>query len=122
MLEYKVVIDKKTAQQYLDEKNIFADISQMLVMTATEGGKIVGVGAVSLSNDGALIEEISCDDDTIAYGMGKSLLNSLDLGGVKNVSVKNKSIFGLAQRLKFVQNTSETYVLSLEGYFSGGCC
>lgn len=122
MIEYKVVIDKKAAQQYLNEKSISADISQMLVMTAAEGGRLAGVGAVSLTGDGAVIEEISCDDDTLAYGMGKALLNSLDLGGVKSVSVKNKSIFGLAGRLGFVQNTSEAYILNLEGYFSGGCC
>ena len=47
------------------------------------------MGAVSMTPDFAVVEELVCDDETIAYGMGEeALLNSLDLGGVARVLIK----------------------------------
>ncbi len=121
MLKFKVVIEKQAAQEYLKAKNSPVDISPMMVMTAADGDKIAGVGALSLSPAGAVLEEILCDDETIAYGMGKALLNALDLGGIRNVEIKNESMFDLAKRLRFTQNEEGIYILDLEGYFLGSC-
>lgn len=121
MLKFKVVLEKEQAQAYLIKNNSDVDISQMMVITATDGDAITGVGALSLSPAGAVLEEILCDDDTISYGMGKAMLNALDLGGVRNVEIKRETMFELAKRLRFKENDKGIYILDLEGYFLAGC-
>ena len=121
MLEFKVVIDKKDAGEYLLRCGIDTDISKMMVMTACDGVDIIGVGAVSMENGETVIEEIAADDSSIEYGMGKSLLNLLDLGGIKSVVIKNKSLENLAKKLRFKSDASEEFHLCLDGYFTGGC-
>ena len=90
-------------------------------MAATEGGKIVGMGAGSMDPSCAVLEEIVCDDDCIAYGMAKALLNAIDRGGIKQVYIKNSRLAALAERLRFSKTAQGVYALSLEGYFTGGC-
>ena len=121
MLEFKVVIDKKDAGNYLSGCGIDSDISKMMVMVACDGARIVGVGAVSMQNGETVIEEIAADDFSIEYGMGKALLNSLDLGGIKNVIIKNERLADLAKKLRFQSNNSGEFHLCLDGYFTGGC-
>ncbi len=121
MLEFKVVLDKDGAQRYLNENNIDTDISKMMIMSVCDGEIIAGVGAVSMENNKVVIEQIKCDDETLEYAMGKSLLNSLDLGGIKQVYINNPSIEKLAQKLRFKMDEDGIYSLNLEGYFTGGC-
>lgn len=121
MLEFKVVLDKSGAQSYLEGRNVPTALSGLMVMTATEGGKTVGMGAVSMNPARAVLEELVCDDDTIAYGMGKAVLNTLDLGGIGKVIVQKQRLFPLAKRLRFVENSDGFYEVDLEGYFTAGC-
>lgn len=121
MLEFKVVLDKSGAQSYLEGRNVPTALSGLMVMTATEGGKTVGMGAVSMNPARAVLEELVCDDDTIAYGMGKAVLNTLDLGGIGKVVVQKQRLFPLAKRLRFVENSDGFYEVELEGYFTAGC-
>lgn len=121
MLKFQVVVEKKAVASYLREKGIGMDIQGLFVMQATENGKIVGMGAASMCPAYAVLEAVVCDDDTIAYGMGKAMLNSLDLGGVGYVLIKNESIYPLAKRLRFQETTEGTYCVSLDGYFTSGC-
>lgn len=122
MISYKVVIEKQEAQKYLLVHGIETDISKMMVMCAYEGEKITGVGALSMDMEGALIEEIMCEGENIAYTMGKALLNSLDLGGIKKAEIKNERLFELAKKLRFKLNSEGAYEVMLEGYFTGGGC
>ncbi len=121
MLKFQVVVEKEAVASYLREKGIGVDIQGLFVMQATENGKIVGMGAASMCPAYAVLEAVVCDDDTIAYGMGKAMLNSLDLGGVGYVLIKNESIYPLAKRLRFQETTEGTYRVSLDGYFTSGC-
>lgn len=121
MLKFQVVVEKEAVASYLREKGIGMDIQGLFVMQATENGKIVGMGAASMCPAYAVLEAVVCDDDTIAYGMGKAMLNSLDLGGVGYVLIKNESIYPLAKRLRFQETTEGTYRVSLDGYFTSGC-
>ena len=121
MLEFKVVLDKSGVQTYLDGKNVQTSLDGFMVMEATESGKVVGMGAVSMDLSGAVMEELVCDDDTIAYGMGKAVLNTLDLGRIRRVLVKKERLFSLAKRLRFAENGDGFYEVDLEGYFTGGC-
>lgn len=70
---------------------------------------------------GAVLEEIAADDEILSYAMAKAVLNSLDLGGVRYVSIENERLYALAEKLKFTKTASDTYKLDLEGYFYGGC-
>ncbi len=121
MLKFQVVVEKEAVASYLREKGIGMDIQGLFVMQAMENGKIVGMGAASMCPAYAVLEVVVCDDDTIAYGMGKAMLNSLDLGGVGYVLIKNESIYPLAKRLRFQETTEGTYRVSLDGYFTSGC-
>ena len=121
MLKFQVVVEKEAVASYLREKGIGMDIQGLFVMQATENGKIVGMGAASMCPAYAVLEAVVCDDDTIAYGMWKAMLNSLDLGGIGYVLIKNESIYPLAKRLRFQETTEGTYRVSLDGYFTSGC-
>ncbi len=121
MFEFKVVLEKDDAQKYLNENGLDTDISKMMVMSVLDGEKIAGVGAVSMENNMVVIEQIKCDDDTLEYAMGKSLLNSLDLGGIKTVYINNSLLENLAKKLRFNRNEDGNYSLNLEGYFTGRC-
>ena len=121
MLEFKVVLEKGTAQEYLNEHKIDTDISKMMVMNVVEGEKIVGVGALSMDITGAVLEEICADNQQIEYGLGKAMLNALDLGGIKNIYIKNDALKDIAAKLLFKENDKGELFLCLEGYFEGGC-
>lgn len=121
LLKYQVVVEKGAVASYLKDKGIERDIQGFFVMQATENGKIVGMGAASMNPAYAVIEELVCDDDAIAYGMGKAMLNSLDLGGIQHVLINNESLYPLAKQLRFTETGEGTYSVSLEGYFTSGC-
>lgn len=121
MLEFKVVLEKADAQQYLKSRGINTDISKMMVMCAFDADKIVSVGALSMDISAAVLEEVAADEDAVQYAMGKVMLNALDLGGVKKVFIKNKALSELAKKLCFTGSENGVWQLNLEGYFTGGC-
>lgn len=119
MIEVKTVIDKAEATEFLRAHGIVTDLQPLFVMCATEKGKLLGVGAVSMDASGAKIEEIVCDED-IGWLIGKALLNSLDLGGIRNVVIEKENLFPLAKMLRF-KESGGVYAVDLEGYFEAGC-
>lgn len=119
MIEVKTVIDKTEASEFILARGIKTDLQPLFVMCATENGKLIGVGAVSMDSSGAKIEEVVCDED-IDWLIGKALLNSLDLGGIKKVKIANSSLFQLAKKLRF-EESGAGYILNLDGYFDAGC-
>ncbi len=119
MIEVKTVIDKEEATAFLRARGIETDLQPLFVMCATEKGKLLGVGAVSMDSKGAVIEEVVCDED-IDWLIGKALLNSLELGGIMNVGIQKESLFKLAKMLRFKENGA-VYTVNLEGYFEAGC-
>ncbi len=119
MIEVKTVIDKTQATEFLRTRGITTDLQPLFVMCATEKGKLLGVGAVSMDSAGATVEEVVCDED-IGWLIGKALLNSLDLGGIKKVKIENSTLFKLAKMLRFREENG-IWLLNLEGYFEAGC-
>jgi len=121
MLEIKVVLDKTDAKEYLERNNINIDLSDKLVMRATENGRTCGFGVISLGSGSAGIDEICCEND-VDYIMGKSLLNLIDNAGVETVYCDVGRIKPLLLRLRFKEDgQAGRFVLNLAGYFSGGC-
>ena len=119
MIEVKTVIDKTEATAFIRERGIGTDLQPLFVMCATEKGKLLGVGAVSMDASGAKIEEVVCDED-IDWLIGKALLNSLELGGIMDVVIENEKLFALAKMLRFKEDGGK-YTVNLEGYFTAGC-
>ncbi len=118
MLEFTVQADKGPAEKYLKSKGIMANLSDKLVMCAFENASLTGVGAVSILVDTAVMEEVCCEDDILAYGMGKALLNLVDNVGLDRVYCQNAHLFALAERLGFQkEDRKPEMALDLTGYF-----
>ena len=110
--------------------------SDSMVMTMCDGDVLMGVGIVKLMRDHAEIcgvhiaEEFN--DFSLSYGMGKSLLNAVDLRGIKHVYSNMADSEALMRALKFKkaediedkcleEMNSYIYYLNLTGYFDANC-
>lgn len=107
-----------------------------ILMSMKDGDTVMGAGVMTILEDYAQINGIyvreEFDDFSLRFGMGKSLLNVIDLRGVKDVVAS----LSLGERLltalrfkktsvlgdKIPQNLAkfENY-LNLEGYFDTNC-
>ena len=119
MIDIKKVIDKREATVFLQERGIEMNLHPMFVMCAMEEGRILGVGVVSVSPEGAVIEKVVCDVE-IGWLIVKALLNSLDLDGVQQVEIRDIELTSLAQMLNF-KECDGVWRLELLGCFGGGC-
>ncbi len=119
MIEVKTVVDKTEATAFIRAHGIETDLEPLFVMCAKENDILLGVGAVSMTAKETVIEEIVFEDDT-GWLIGKALLNSLDLGGIRYITIKKPQLFPLAKFLRF-KEAGEVYSLDLEGYFDAGC-
>lgn len=121
MLEIKTELDKAEAQSYLTAHGISTGLDRLLVMCARDAGVLMGVGAVDICPGQASLAEVCCDDADLDYGMGKALLNLVDLGGIQEVICKNEKLFALAKRLGFRPDADGVMRLNLAGYFTSHC-
>lgn len=121
MLEIRVEVEKQKAKEFLKAQDSHCDISDKLTMCAYDGGVLVGVGAVSMTDQEATIEEICCSCE-LGLAMGKALLNTIDLGGIKHVSCRQPHLYSLAECLGFRKNQNNSSLnLDLNGYFTTKC-
>ena len=108
------------------------------VMTMTDKDELFGIGVMRLFEDYAVLDGIymaeGYEDFSLQYGMGKSLLNVVDLRGILHVISDNEGMEKLLTALKFrklseVENTEELpekaknckMYLNLKGYFLANC-
>lgn len=122
---------KKTDEAFVYEE--FGFDTNSIVMSAREGDEILGAGAVTVNDGYAILSEIKMKDEykmfNMEFGMAKSLLNMLDLSGVKFV-VSDMDDERLLTSLRFKKEppeglrTDKEYkgYLSLEGYFTEHSC
>ncbi len=107
-----------------------------LVMTMCDGDVIIGLGIVRMMRDYAEICGIyiaeEFNDFSLSYGMGKSLLNAVDLRGIKHVYSDMADSEQLLRALKFkktedIEDKSfeemekHLYYVNLTGYFDANC-
>lgn len=106
------------------------------VMTIRDGGELLGLGTMRAFENCISIDDIvlkeSAKDFNLEYGLGKSMLNFIDLRGFKYAVSNNESIEALLKALKF-RKTAEceeekeifgndwVYCLNLDGYFTANC-
>ncbi len=107
-----------------------------ILMSMKDGDTVMGAGVMTIMHDYAKIDGIyvkeEYDDFSLRFGIGKSLLNVIDLRGIKDVVAP----FSMGERLltalrfkktsvlgdKIPQNLEkyENY-LNLDGYFDTNC-
>lgn len=95
---------------------------------ATENGKLLALGSITLTNDYSILEDIVIlnGDSSLLFGMGKALLNFSDICKVQNVYANNEKISQTLKALQFKTNTNQnasqySYFLNLENYFTEKC-
>ena len=119
-----------------NEKKVFEEFgfdNDAIVMAAKDGDEIIGAGAVKIENGYAVLCDIQMKEEykmfNMEFGIGKSLLNMLDLSGVGFV-VTDMSDERLLTSLRFKKEaleglkTDKEYkaYLDLEGYFTTHSC
>lgn len=124
---------KKTQDLAVYDEFGFSNAS--IAMAATESGETLGAGAVSIHDGYAVLEDIKMKDEykmfNMEFGIGKALLNMLDLSEVRYVfsdicderlatSLRFKKAYDLPDDVKPDQNYK--YFLCLDGYFTSGHC
>lgn len=122
---------KKTADTSVCESFGFDNSS--IVMSAKDGDEILGAGAVKIADGYAILLNIKMKDEykmfNMEFAIGKSLLNMLDLSGVRYV-VSDMDDERLLTSLRFKKDaieglkTDKEYkgYLCLDGYFTEHGC
>jgi len=108
------------------------------VMTVRDGNELMGIGVMRLFDEFATIDNICIKEEykdfTLEYGLGKSMLNAVDLRGIRYAVSDNENIEKQLRALKFkspceLDNTEEypkevadrKFCLCLDGYFLAKC-
>ncbi len=109
-----------------------------VVMEVRDGDLLMGVGVMRLFDTYAVIDDICLKEEfkefTLEYGVGKSLLNVVDLRGIRYAVSENEEIEKQLRALKFkapseMENTEDypaevmgaKLCLCLDGYFLAKC-
>lgn len=105
------------------------------VMTVRERGELLGLGIMRFPGEFAVLEEICMKDEfksfDMEYGLAKSMLNAIDLKGVRYVVTNGFDDEKLAPALRFkpvcdCENKTPDfgdwkYYLNLDRYFTSNC-
>lgn len=121
-------------QSALEQMNITAELADT-VMTVTERGELLGVGVMELHDEYALLkgvyikEEFDCFE--LEFGLAKSMLNAVDLKGIRCAVTDGIGSGRLITALRFKPSsvcgrvekyvTNRKYYLNLDGYFTANC-
>lgn len=130
MIEIKRCEDEKTLEKFGIENN-----PDTVVMTAKDKDLVFGIAAAKVLGECAIITRIETKDEykmfEMDFGLGKSILNLLDLSGVRFVfsDIDDKRLF---TALRFTENEEihpqcpqkeeHRFFLCLDGYFTAHDC
>ncbi len=106
-----------------------------LVMAMRDGGELMGVGTMRLFDGFAALDGIYLKDEyntfDLGYGIGKSMLNFMDLHGIRYAVSNSEDLKKLLAALRFkpsceFEDTDDApgdwaYCLNLNGYFTSNC-
>ena len=131
-----IKIDIASKIEYEEFKNVIPESfkklynsSDTFVMFMKENDTLLGIGAARILDNCAVLEDVfvMSFDAELQFGLGKALLNLLDLNDIKDVYCNGFSNINLINRLgfKMVKNTdvlkfwgkNDLYYLNLENYF-----
>lgn len=108
------------------------------IMTVKDGEELLGLGVMRLYESYALLDGIYIKDEfsdfSLEYGLGKSMLNVIDLRGIRHVASDSEDIQKQLSALKFkllkdIEDKSDIpkevlncrMYLNLDGYFLANC-
>lgn len=130
----------KTEDNYADAvKEMGLSVNpDAVIMTVRDGSLLMGIGVITIGETYAEINDICLKEEfkefTLEYGLGKSLLNVVDLRGIRYAVSKNKNIEKQLRALRFkapaeIENIDEypeevsswELCLNLDGYFLANC-
>ncbi len=126
MIEIKKTNDKAVCEE-------FGFGEACVVMSAKDGDEVLGAGAVKVFDGYAVLCDIKMKDEykmfNMEFAIGKSLLNMLDLSGVRYV-VSDAEDERLMTALRFKKDVPEglnpdreyRFYLCLDGYFTEHSC
>ncbi len=107
-----------------------------VIMTVKDGEELLGLGVMRLFEGYALLDGIYIKDEdfSLEYGLGKSMLNVIDLRGIRHVASDNADIQKQLTALKFkpiddIEDKADIpkevlncrMYLNLDGYFLANC-
>lgn len=107
-----------------------------VIMTVKDGEELLGLGVMRLFDSYALLDGIYIKDEdfSLEYGLGKSMLNVIDLRGIRHVASDNADIQKQLTALKFkpiddIEDKADIpkevlncrMYLNLDGYFLANC-
>ena len=127
-----IEIKKTTSKEVYEE---FGFDSSSTVMDVKDGDELLGAGCVTLKDGYAVMDKVCMKESykmfNMDFGLAKSLLNMVDLAGVKYV-FSNIDDDRLMKALRFKKefeipegvNITDEYsrFLCLDGYFTSGGC
>ena len=130
MIEIKRCEDEKIFEEYAIEKS-----PDTVVMAAKDRDLAFGIAAAKVLGECAIITRIETKDEykmfEMDFGLGKSILNLLDLSGIRFVfsDIDDKRLF---TALRFTENgeippdcpqkENHRFFLCLDGYFTAHEC
>ncbi len=134
MLTIKPIEDYKNEAH---EMNISVH-DNAFVMAVKDGDTLMGIGVAHFLDGYASVDEIAIKDEfedfSLEYGLGKALLNAIDLKGIKYVVSDAMHIEKQLRALKFkspdelkIEEEIPEFLcgcrlfLNLDGYFLGNC-
>jgi hypothetical protein len=124
MLEIKPIQTKEEQEKICGLCGVDFD-TDCLAYAARENNKLLGVSQFRILDGYAVIYNLAnacgIDDLDALIIMGKGTLNFIDLCGVKDVIIKEKSR-DLPKLLGFKKDDSGVWRVNLEGYFDSPCC
>lgn len=91
-----------------------------ITMIMTEGEEVLCIASAKIQDTAAELAFIDERIPGLAYDMGKSLLNAIDLEGIPTVTADLPDFEDVLKRLRF-QKIDGVYTLELAGYFDAGC-
>ena len=127
-----IEIKKTTSKEVYDE---FGFDSLSTVMAVKDGDELLGAGSVTLKDGYAVMDKVCMKESykmfNMDFGLAKSLLNMLDLAGVKYVfsnidddrlmtALRFKKEFEIPEGVNITDEYSR--FLCLDGYFTSGGC
>lgn len=110
-------------------------IGKLSVMSMREGEELLGTAVAEILDGYARVLDIFIKEEfrdfSLEYGLGKALLNMVDLGGIKHAVCDNANMEKLLEALKFrrtdlCENVPQelerhSYYVNLDGYFDSNC-
>lgn len=134
------MITIKTEEAKSAASELGIDITEgMILMAVRDSGELLGAGVMRLFENYASLDVIKFkeqyEDFNLKYGLGKSMLNLIDLRGIKYAVSSCAELDGILKALRFkklseAENVDDIkdiitedwiYCLNLEGYFNSNC-